>query len=214
MKTSRAMFGIKFRVRQGRRLIPRGVLVLALLQIALLAALAVNPAQASVPWSASSASATFGVRQFYLTQTFYNGAQAKTACAEGYHMASIWEIADPSSLEYNTALGRTSPDSGAGPPTAFGRALPPPSARGWVRTGHASSTSATAGMGNCAAWESNSNSHSGTVANLPSDWTGGTEDVGVWNAEVRACDMNSWVWCVQDDFTVLPEFLPLVLRGY
>ena len=67
------------------------------------------------------------------------------------------------------------------------------------------------GQGNCDAWSSDSDSHSGTVANLPSNWTGGTRDIGVWNAEVRTCDTHMWVWCVQDD-SVLRMFLPLVLR--
>jgi hypothetical protein len=58
---------------------------------------------------------------------------------------------------------------------------------------------------------SNNGAFWGTVANLPSDWTGGTQDVGVWNAEVRTCDTEQRVWCVQDD-SVLRVFVPLVLR--
>jgi hypothetical protein len=207
------MFGLKLRVRYHHQAIPRGVLALVLLPVVLLAALTLNRAYATAPSFPSSTSATFGVRQFYLTRTIRNADQAPTACAEGYHFASIWEIADPSSLEYNTALGQTSSDSGAGPPTAFGRISPPTPARGWVRTGYASSTSATAGQGNCDAWSSDSDSHSGTVANLPSDWTGGTEDVGVWNTAVWLCDTEHRVWCVQDD-SVWRVFLPLVLRNH
>ena len=30
-------------------------------------------------------------RLFYLTQTTHDGSQALTACASGYHMASLWE---------------------------------------------------------------------------------------------------------------------------
>ena len=36
-----------------------------------------------------------GPRKFYLTQTTHNGAQALSACAPGYHMASLWEINEP-----------------------------------------------------------------------------------------------------------------------
>ena len=36
-----------------------------------------------------------GPRKFYLTKTEHNGAQALSACAPGYHMASLWEIHDP-----------------------------------------------------------------------------------------------------------------------
>ena len=205
------MFGIRFRIRYHHRPIPRGALTLVLLPVVLLATMTLNRAQATAPSSASSASATFGVRQFYLTPATHNGAQASTVCAEGYHFASIWEIADPSALEYNTALGATSADSGAGPPTKLPGFMVSITARGWVRTGYAASTSGTAGWGNCDAWSSDDDAHSGTVANLPDDWSGGTQDVGVWNAEVKACDTNQRVWCVQDD-SVLRAFLPLVLR--
>jgi hypothetical protein len=54
--------------------------------------------------------------------------------------------------------------------------------------------------------------HSGTVVNLVSNWTGGDEDVGPWNAEVRTCDYGFRVWCVQAH-GFLPVFLPVVLKG-
>ena len=43
-------------------------------------------------------------KSFYLTKTSHNGSQVLTACAEGYHMASLWEIFDTSNLRYDTAL--------------------------------------------------------------------------------------------------------------
>jgi len=49
------------------------------------------------------------------------------------------------------------------------------------------------------------------VANLPSDWTGSEQDVGVWNADVRTCDKALRVWCVQDD-SVWRVFLPLMIK--
>jgi hypothetical protein len=211
MKTSRAMFGIKFRIRYHHGRLPRSALALVLLPVVLLAASTLNRAQATTPGSISTTSATLGVRQFYLTRTLHNGAQAQTACAEGYHMASVWEMADPSALEYNTTLGQGSSDSGAGPPTAFGRSLPPLPAHGWVRTGFDDSTDGIEGLASCDAWSSDNGAHWGTVANLPSSWGSGTEDVGVWNAEVRACDWIVRVWCVEDD-GVQRVFLPLVLR--
>ena len=66
-------------------------------------------------------------RSFYLTQTGYNGSQALTACAEGYHMASFREIRDTSNLSYDTQLGFTQDDFGLGPPGGFA---------GWIRTGY------------------------------------------------------------------------------
>jgi plastocyanin len=69
-----------------------------------------------------------GMRQYYLTQTFHRGAEADGAGvgADGYHFASLWEIMDPSSLKYDTTLGKTSDDSDQGPPTY--------QSVGWVRT--------------------------------------------------------------------------------
>ena len=71
-------------------------------------------------------------RKYFLTQGIYTGAEALTACqqppapASGYHMASIWEILDPSNLLYDTAHGLTLADSGSGPPAGI---------NGWVRSG-------------------------------------------------------------------------------
>ena len=206
------MIRVRLRIHWNCRLTIRDVLAVVLLPLVLLVALGFGHAYATVASSASSTAATLGVRQYYLTPAVHNGAQASTVCAEGYHFASIWEIADPSALEYNTALGATSADSGAGPPTKLPGFMVSITARGWVRTGYAASTSGTAGWGNCDAWSSDDDAHSGTVANLPDDWSGGTQDVGVWNAEVKACDTNQRVWCVQDD-SVLRVFLPLVLRN-
>jgi hypothetical protein len=206
------MFGIKLRIHYLPGALLRGAVALVLLPVVLLAASTLSRAQATAPNSASSASAMFGVRQFYLTTATHNGTQALTACAEGYHFASIWEIADPSSLNYNTNLGWTGADSGGGPPTQLTRPGYSIPAHGWVRTGYSSSTSATAGQGNCDAWSSDDDAHWGTVANLPSDWTAGTQDVGIWNAEVRTRNRYVPVWCVQDD-SVLRVFLPLVIKN-
>jgi hypothetical protein len=44
-------------------------------------------------------------RVYYLTNTTHLPDSALTACAPGFHMASIWEILDPSNLNYDTARG-------------------------------------------------------------------------------------------------------------
>jgi hypothetical protein len=72
-----------------------------------------------------------------------------------------------------------------------------------VRTGYDAWSTDTAGQANCPAW--------GTVANLPSNWTGDEQDVGVWNTEVRTCNSSYRVWCVQDD-SIWPGYVPVVLR--
>jgi hypothetical protein len=55
-----------------------------------------------------------GPRKFYVTKTTHSGAQALSACAEGYHMASLREIFDTSNLRYDTELGGTTDDSEEG----------------------------------------------------------------------------------------------------
>jgi hypothetical protein len=95
-----------------------------------------------------------GPRKFYLTKTFtHTGAETLSACAAGYHMASLWEIHDPTNLRYDTELGFTESDSGFGPPTHGG----------WIRTGGAANTVGGAGVGNCNAWKSASGADFGTI---------------------------------------------------
>jgi len=54
-------------------------------------------------------------KSYYVTKTSHDGSEALTACAEGYHMASLWEIFDTSNLRYNTQLGATAPRFGSRP---------------------------------------------------------------------------------------------------
>jgi hypothetical protein len=209
----RSMFGLRLRIRYQHQAIPRGVLVLVLLPTLLLVILTASYVRASTPaFPAAPSATTLGVRQFYLTYSTYQAGDARTVCASGYHFASIWEIADPSALKYNTDLGRTGTDSGGGPPTQiwiFGGSFV---ARGWVRTGYSTSSVDTVGRANCSGWGTSDQLAWGTAANLPSDWTAGEQDIGVWNTEVRTCNTSLRVWCVQDD-SVWRVFLSMVLRN-
>jgi hypothetical protein len=136
-----------------------------------------------------------GVRHYYLTQDpAADATHALTACTAGYHMASLWEILDPSQLKYNRNLGAARDDSGQGPPAFFG---------GLVRTGYSSNTSITPGWGNCSAWSSNDSSHYGTYAQLPSNWTA-AKHVHVWQVGVTSCSTSTHVWCVEDYVIYLP----------
>lgn len=147
-------------------------------------------------------SAVLYVRDYYLTAATYNGANATEACANGYHMASMWEILDPSSLKYNTSLGYTTDDSGTGPPVA----------RGWVRTGYVSDNGETIGAANCEAWTTLVGY--GTVATLPNSWEADWEDLLAWNVYKWRCNStNARVWCVADRSGSW-IFLPFVLRGF
>jgi hypothetical protein len=136
-----------------------------------------------------------GDRKFYLTTQTVKGNAVLTACANGYHTASLYEILDPSNFIYNTKLGFTWPDGDGGPPGA---------AEGWVRTGNfPSNSSQTAGVDNCNTWTTTSGY--GTIINLDDTWQdiGGTEiDTSPWSPWERVtvpCDFNRFVWCVEDN---------------
>jgi hypothetical protein len=136
-----------------------------------------------------------GMRGYYRTKTYHNGAEADGTdgngagvCAEGYHFASLWEIMDPSHLKYNTTLGTKNADSGQGPPALT---------LGWVRTGFGRSGSSTPGVGNCDGWDSSSDTDRGTRAYLVSDWEG-EKDIHVWGAQTLDCNIFTGVWCVED----------------
>lgn len=144
-------------------------------------------------------------RTFYLTPLSYTGSQALTACAVGFHMASIWEIEDTTVLRYNTALGRTFGDSTFGGPPSDNETLATATAvRGWLRVG--------SGAPSCSVWTDNSHSHLGTYGyralaggncangpcqpawaveqNLPCD--------GIFDTSGGPLDIQPGVWCVQD----------------
>ena len=92
--------------------------------------------------AAAPAKSTAPTRGYYLTTGTFDGSHALAACSAGYHMASVWEIHEPSNLRYDTNLGFNLDDSGLGPPTGPG---------GWIRTGLVSNVSGVTGVGNCAA---------------------------------------------------------------
>jgi hypothetical protein len=133
--------------------------------------------------------ASTGMRQFYLTTNTHFPPQAPSACATGYHFASLWEMADPSNLKYNTSLGYTTADSGQGPQTYFD---------GWVRTGYTSHGQNTAGKANCLNWTDNTASYYGTTVKLPDDWAAGYQNIGVWAVFTAPCSTAWRVWCIED----------------
>ena len=139
--------------------------------------------------------------QYYLTRDRYAGDQVLSACAMGFHTASLWEILDTSKLRYNTRLGHTRRDSGHGPPTTGG----------WVRTGYASDSTNLPGTGNCQSWTSSSVSDNGSFVSLPGSWEDGYDVLMGWDAGVRACSESVQVWCVGSESAV---YLPLVVRSY
>jgi len=176
------------------------VLSLVLLAVSLLGYLAWNYRGVAASSSPDSLAASNGMRKYWLTKGTYGGAVPFGVCGSGYHFASLWEILDPSNLEYNTTLGYTRADSGSGPP----------SAGGWIRTGYDSNNTNTAGLANCSAW-SNTLGH-GTVALLPHQWKADWEDLHVWNISTIPCNDVRRVWCIENRGFL--NFLPLVSRSF
>lgn len=130
-------------------------------------------------------------RKFYLTKTTFTGSQALTACAKGYHMASLWEIFDTSNFTYNTGLGLTQADSGSGPPG---------NVAGWIRTGGLSESQSFPGFNNCNAWTTESDTAFGTIVFLDLLW--GIQqritNINPWETENAFCNVPQSVWCVQN----------------
>lgn len=130
---------------------------------------------------------------YYLTQGTANGAGAPNACQAGFHMASLWEIFDPSNGVYESSIGFRQADSGSGPPAGM---------PGWIRTGTNSRTvPGLAGFDNCAAYTSASPGVLGTTVSLNILWgplATNVSQVPPWQAASNSCSTAAHVWCVQD----------------
>jgi len=63
-------------------------------------------------------------KSFYLTPEELLGDEVVSACADGYHFASLLETRDLSSMRYNFQLGKTWEDTGSGIPS---------NVAGWIR---------------------------------------------------------------------------------
>ena len=132
-----------------------------------------------------------GPRKFYLSiGTVPDATQAPSACAMGYHMASLWEIHDTSNLRYNTVLGLPQADSGSGPPSAGGL--------GWIRTGSLSSASGNDGQANCNAFTSGAVADTGTIFGLNIAWSLAGTTTSPWAGQTISCSSDEHVWCVEN----------------
>jgi hypothetical protein len=128
-----------------------------------------------------------GTRRYYLSPIAVPATTAPTICAVGYHMASGFELLDPTALEYATDRGATAADSGSGPLSTL---------EGRVRTGQAPSTTL-----NCSAWTSVNAMHNGTQLILasPASWSAASTQHAPWRAETaRPCNVPARVWCIED----------------
>jgi hypothetical protein len=169
----------------------RTVTAVTLMSAAAAMAFVASPLVGREQGSTPNIASKFGPRSFYLTRTGHDGNEVLTACAAGYHMASMWEIVDPSNLSYNTELGLTQDDSGSGPPSGE-------SALGWVRTGRISfSGPGIAGQSNCNNWTTDADGHWGTIAWLSDNWLS-APTTWPFRTDPGECISALRVWCMQD----------------
>jgi len=144
---------------------------------------------------------TAPARGYYLTKNTITGGNVLTACATGYHFASVWEILVTSDLHYNKTLGRTNTNSGGGPPALAGGTTFSTAPFGWIRVG---------GIGdpNCFNWTSSSAVNSGSAATLnfgsahEPQWlidnnTGGQTAISC-DGTLSGTPLPIGVWCVQN----------------
>ncbi|MBV8202452.1 MAG: hypothetical protein JOZ15_17680 [Acidobacteria bacterium] len=149
----------------------------------------------AAPASAQRLSGKLLPRRFYVSLApgglGVNGSGPITACAQGFHFASIDEIFNPTQLAYDSsqAFAYTAADMGAGAPHGY---------LAWVRTGNGSSTLSVAGEGNCSVWASGSGADSGTVVALKEDWAQPPQALTPYVAQTTACNVTQGTWCVED----------------
>jgi hypothetical protein len=145
-----------------------------------------------------------GLRGFYyVTEADRRPAEALSSCAAGYHMASLWEILDPTELRYARCLAEAKvlADQGSGPPAGYW---------GWVRTGGDGSVVELAGQANCHVWTDTALGHFGTIVRLNPDWAAPASAISPWEARTWGCQQIAPVWCVSDG--VYGVWLPMVGR--
>jgi Right handed beta helix region len=137
---------------------------------------------------------TDGRKRYYLTnfwtQGAFDGATAANACESrpGFHMASLWEILDPSTLQYDFTYGEVVEPGSQGPPTAR---------HGWLRTSNDGGNNGP-GEANCRGATSASSADSGTISYIARDWGLGAQSTSPWIHQVLPCDTSARVWCVED----------------
>lgn len=148
----------------------------------------------AVSLNVGSGSAGAHHRRFYMTRLGAIGSAARAACAAGFHMASLWEIYDPSNLSYDAELGvpgfgNANDDLGSGPPS---------NVPAWVRTGWSSIlTPSGAGQVSCTGWTNGTIGQNGSQAALRSSW--GTPGAAwPWDVSAIQCNFPNSVWCIED----------------
>jgi len=126
-----------------------------------------------------------GRPRYYITEEEFRADLALTACDSGFHMASMWELFEPSALHYDVRRGFGAADSGSGAPQLHA----------WIRTGSPVSDGGVPGDLSCEGWERGDSNASGTlVAFGVDDWISGI----IWDSAEALCSNTIPVWCVED----------------
>jgi hypothetical protein len=121
-------------------------------------------------------------RSFYVTPGLFTANQVLTACAAGYHLASYWEIHEPSNFAYDTSLGLQRASYQSGPPVVAGICGGYDPIEAWLDNGTAP------GWQNCNGWTDSAGSI-GLTAYL----------CGEGYHQLQAdCGEQHHVWCVSD----------------
>ena len=121
---------------------------------------------------------------FYLTaDETIHGDEALGACTDGYHMAQLFEILDPSNLRWADEL----PEAWSG---NYDGSIPKGQS-GWVRTGWWSEDINIANA-NCELWTQTVGY--GTVASLNI----GSTVQDLWSYQPVLCAGDTSVWCIED----------------
>jgi hypothetical protein len=128
-------------------------------------------------------------KKYFLTVDSFQANEARGACGKGYHMASLWEILDPTDLRYDAKRGQTQSDAGSGPPAGE---------IGWIRTGSSSNSAGGPGSGNCNSWSSFMAMEFGSTAALSVDWDGAGVAADPWTTSTSSCVAVLPVWCKQN----------------
>ena len=126
-------------------------------------------------------------RSFYLTKTTHQGDTVLTACATGYHFASISELFYYGNLVYNIELGHSNNDSGFGAP----RGIP-----GWMRSGQEFGGSEI----QCGIWTARVGGYQGTRGHLSIDTSSPFDP---WSVLWSSCSTALPVWCVSDPVKIV-----------
>jgi hypothetical protein len=156
-----------------------------------------QPAAGAWQTTGNPSLANMAQRKYFLTEAYMAPNLAPLACAlaGNYHMASLWEIYDPSQLRYdsdNPDAFTGLDDQGEGPPAN-------PARRGWIRTGGIGTDGLGSTPANCYAWTSTASNDYGVTVGLNVYWyETPTVPIHPWDVAERACNTTAQVWCVEN----------------